>query len=109
MRSKGCEPYAYKWDRSHSTTELQSMYENLPSGEEANDNVSVAGRIMSRRAFGKLAFLTLRDHSGTIQLYCEKDTLSADHFENLKALVDIGDILGVTGTLKRTEKGLHYS
>lgn len=105
LRSKGCEPYAYKWDRSHSTSELQSMYENLPSGEEANDHVSVAGRIMSRRAFGKLAFLTLRDHSGTIQLYCEKDTLSADHFEHLKALVDIGDILGVTGTLKRTEKG----
>ncbi|XP_021714935.1 lysine--tRNA ligase, chloroplastic/mitochondrial-like isoform X1 [Chenopodium quinoa] len=106
LRSKGCEPYAYKWDRSHSASQLQLDYEHLSSGEEAtHDYVSVAGRIMGRRAFGKLAFLTLRDDSGTIQLYCEKDKLSQLEFDNLKSLVDIGDILGATGTLKRTEKG----
>ncbi|KAL2940679.1 Lysine--tRNA ligase chloroplastic/mitochondrial, partial [Bienertia sinuspersici] len=107
LRSKGCEPYAYKWDRSHTTRELQLIYEQLPSGQEADPShhVSVSGRIMSRRAFGSLAFFTLRDHSGTIQLYCEKDKLCEDQFEELKALVDIGDILGASGTLKRTEKG----
>uniref|UniRef100_A0A803N9J2 lysine--tRNA ligase n=1 Tax=Chenopodium quinoa TaxID=63459 RepID=A0A803N9J2_CHEQI len=106
LRSKGCEPYAYKWDRSHSASQLQLDYEHLSSGEEAaHDYVSVAGRIMGRRAFGKLAFLTLRDDSGTIQLYCEKDKLSQLEFDRLKSLVDIGDILGATGTLKRTEKG----
>ncbi|KNA11020.1 hypothetical protein SOVF_139070 [Spinacia oleracea] len=105
LRSKGCEPYAYNWDRSHSTKQLQSNYEHIPNGEEATDYVSVAGRIMGRRAFGKLAFLTLRDDSGTIQLYCEKDKLSEGQFAQLKALVDIGDILGASGTLKRTEKG----
>lgn len=108
LRSKGLEPYAYKWERTHSANELHSIYQHLSSGEEANnpsDCVSVAGRIMARRAFGKLAFLTLRDESGTIQLYCEKDKLSDDQFEQLKALVDVGDIIGVTGTIKRTEKG----
>lgn len=108
LRSKGLEPYAYKWERTHSANELHSIYRHLSSGEEANDPsdcVSVAGRIMARRAFGKLAFLTLRDDSGTIQLYCEKDKLSEDQFEQLKALVDVGDIIGVTGTIKRTEKG----
>lgn len=108
MRSKGLEPYAYKWERTHSADELHSIYQHLASGEEANgssDCVSVAGRIMARRAFGKLAFLTLRDDSGSIQLYCEKDELSEDQFEQLKALVDVGDIVGVTGTIKRTEKG----
>ena len=108
LRSKGLEPYAYKWERTHSANELHSIYQHLSSGEEANDPsdcVSVAGRIMARRAFGKLAFLTLRDDSGTIQLYCEKDKLSDDQFEQLKALVDVGDIIGVTGTIKRTEKG----
>lgn len=108
LRSNGSEPYAYKWDRTHYATELHSIYQDLSNGEEANDpshSVSVAGRVMARRAFGKLAFLTLRDDSGTIQLYCEKDKLSGDQFGQLKALVDIGDILGASGTIKRTEKG----
>ncbi|XP_062100087.1 lysine--tRNA ligase, chloroplastic/mitochondrial-like [Humulus lupulus] len=48
----------------------------------------------SRRAFGKLAFLTLRDDFGTIQLYCEKARFLSDQFDELKNLVDIGDILG---------------
>ncbi|XVF24681.1 hypothetical protein REPUB_Repub13aG0148100 [Reevesia pubescens] len=108
LRSKGLEPYAYKWDRSHSAKELQEIYKNLNNGEELDsesDNVSIAGRIVARRAFGKLAFLTLRDDSGTIQLYCEKERLLTDQFEQLKTLVDIGDILGASGSMKRTEKG----
>ncbi|PQM33089.1 hypothetical protein Pyn_04694 [Prunus yedoensis var. nudiflora] len=87
---------------------LQDIYKHLADGEESKsekDAVSVAGRIVARRAFGKLAFLTLRDDSGTIQLYCEKERLANDQFDQLKALVDIGDIVGVSGSIKRTEKG----
>ncbi|PON98034.1 Aminoacyl-tRNA synthetase, class II (D/K/N)-like [Trema orientale] len=108
LRSKGLEPYAYRWDRTHSANQLQETYRNLENGEEVNsekDHVSIAGRIVARRAFGKLAFLTLRDDSGTIQLYCEKGRLVSDQFEQLKNLVDIGDILGASGSIKRTEKG----
>ncbi|KAM7486793.1 hypothetical protein LguiA_002802 [Lonicera macranthoides] len=108
LRNKGFEPYAYKWDRTHSAHQLQEIYRNLSNGEESNtesDCVSIAGRIVARRAFGKLAFLTLRDDSGTIQLYCEKERLVNDQFERLKTLVDIGDILGASGSIKRTEKG----
>ncbi|XP_071698859.1 lysine--tRNA ligase, chloroplastic/mitochondrial-like [Rutidosis leptorrhynchoides] len=108
LRSKGFEPYAYKWDRTHSTNQLQEIYKHLGNGEESNDTndqVSISGRIVARRAFGKLAFLTLRDDSGTIQLYCEKERLIDDQFEQLKSLVDIGDILGASGSIKRTEKG----
>nr|XP_043636918.1 lysine--tRNA ligase, chloroplastic/mitochondrial [Erigeron canadensis] len=108
LRSNGCEPYAYKWDRSHSANQLQEIYKHLGNGEESNDqndHVSISGRIVARRAFGKLAFLTLRDDSGTIQLYCEKERLVDDQFEQLKSLVDIGDILGANGSIKRTEKG----
>ena len=78
LRSKGVEPYAYRWDRTHTASELQEIYRHLANGEESkdeSDNVSIAGRIVARRAFGKLAVLTLRDDSGTIQvcpfLYCE--------------------------------------
>lgn len=108
LRSKGFEPYAYNWDRTHTANQLQNIYRHLGNGEESNsenDLVSIAGRIVARRAFGKLAFLTLRDDSGTIQLYCEKERLSDDHFQHLKTLVDIGDILGASGSIKRTEKG----
>ena len=65
------EPYAYGWERTHSANQLQDIYKDLADGEEAEgekDAVSIAGRIVARRAFGKLAFLTLRDDSGTIQV-----------------------------------------
>lgn len=108
LRSKGFEPYAYQWDRTHTANQLQEIYKDLGNGEESNydgDNVSVAGRIVARRAFGKLAFLTLRDDSGTIQLYCEKERLVNEQFEQLKTVLDIGDIVGASGSIKRTEKG----
>ncbi|KAM5582239.1 lysine--tRNA ligase, chloroplastic/mitochondrial [Rosa sericea] len=108
LRSKGLEPYAYGWERTHSANQLQDIYKHLGNGEESKpdkDGVSIAGRIVARRAFGKLAFLTLRDDSGTIQLYCEKERLADDQFDQLKSLVDIGDIVGANGSIKRTEKG----
>ncbi|XP_038981758.1 lysine--tRNA ligase, chloroplastic/mitochondrial [Phoenix dactylifera] len=106
LRSKGYEPYAYKWDRSHTASQLQEIYSNLANGEECKEvSVSIAGRNVARRAFGKLAFLTIRDDSGTIQLYCEKESLAEDQFEQLKTFVDVGDILGASGSIKRTEKG----
>lgn len=106
LRSKGHEPYAYKWDRSHTANHLQEIYSHLGNGEECKeDSVSVAGRIVARRAFGKLAFLTVRDDSGTIQLYCEKENLVVDQFDRLKTYIDIGDIVGASGSIKKTEKG----
>lgn len=72
LRSNGLEPYAYKWDRTHNASQLQEIYKNLGNGEESNsekDYVSISGRIVARRAFGKLAFLTLRDDSGIIQVF----------------------------------------
>lgn len=71
LRSGGHNPFAYTWERSHGTAELQQMYKELPAGEVAeseDDRVSVAGRIMAKRTFGKLAFLTLRDSTGEIQV-----------------------------------------
>ncbi len=77
MREAGAEPYAYSYDPTHTSMELQKLYEGkLEGGEEDEDSdVAVAGRIMAKRVFGKLAFFTLQDEEGTIQLHLEKNRL----------------------------------
>ena len=111
IKDLGLNPYSYKWEISHHAQELQEKYADLPAGEEVADEVSIAGRIMVRRFMGKLAFASLQDETGTIQLYLEKKRINntmtdlVGAFNHLKKLSDAGDILGVKGTLKRTEKG----
>jgi len=112
IRQQGMNPYAYSWEVTHHANDLQTKFADLTNGEEVDFEVAIAGRIMTRRVMGKLAFFTLQDETGTIQLYLEKKRISesmadmdADAFKNLKQLTDIGDILGAKGTIKRTEKG----
>jgi lysyl-tRNA synthetase class 2 len=111
LKDLGLNPYGYKWESTHQAAELQEKYADLPSGEEVELEVSIAGRIMARRMFGKLAFFSLQDETGNIQLYLDKKKIDANMtkipkaFEQLKILTDTGDILGVKGTIKRTEKG----
>ncbi|MEC4805208.1 MAG: lysine--tRNA ligase [Jaaginema sp. PMC 1079.18] len=111
LKEAGLNPYAYQWQSTHCAEELQAKYADLGNGEEVADEVSVAGRIMARRVMGKLAFFSLQDETGTIQLYLEKKRLNASMteiespFNVLKKLSDTGDIIGVKGTIKRTEKG----
>jgi lysyl-tRNA synthetase class 2 len=112
LKQLGLNPYAYGWKSTHHAAELQAKFAELPSGEEVEIEVAIAGRIMARRVFGKLAFFTLQDETGAIQLYLEKKRIQenmgsqdAEAFEHLKQLTDAGDILGAKGTIKRTEKG----
>ncbi len=112
LKQLGFNPYAYHWESTHHAAQLQEKYANLPSGEAADLEVAIAGRIILRRIFGKLAFFTLQDETGTIQLYLDKQRIQegmadvdSDAFNHLKQLTDVGDILGVKGTIKRTEKG----
>ncbi|MCP9926583.1 lysine--tRNA ligase [Cyanobium sp. CH-040] len=106
-------PYALRFEPSHRTAELQERHADLPSGQERDVAVAVAGRVMTRRVMGKLAFFTLVDESGPIQLYLDKATLEAAQpdapppgaFGQITALVDAGDLIGVEGTLRRTDRG----
>ena len=111
LKALGQNPYAYHWKSTHHAAELQEKFADLPAGEEVDLDVAIAGRIIARRVFGKLAFFALQDDSGTIQLYLDKKRISEtmadvpDAFNHLKQLTDIGDIIGAKGTIKRTEKG----
>lgn len=119
MRDAGVEPYAYVYDPNRTASQLAKEYDGkLEPGEEDATNehttlgedkeIAVAGRIMARRVFGKLAFFTLQDETGIIQLQFDKKRLGerdADSFKNLKAWTDSGDIIGAKGTIRRTDKG----
>jgi lysyl-tRNA synthetase, class II len=112
FRQLGINPYAYHWESTHHTAQLQEKFVDLPSGEEVDFQVAVAGRVMARRFMGKLAFCTLEDETGKIQLYLEKQAIEEgmagtieNAFKTIEKLVDVGDIIGVKGTIKRTQKG----
>lgn len=112
LKQLGTNPYAYRWQSTHHAADLQEKYAELPNGEEVDVEVSIAGRILTRRFMGKLAFMTVQDETGTIQLYLEKKRIQAsmgesdpEAFKHLEQLSDAGDFIGVTGTLRRTDKG----
>ena len=109
LKDLGLNPYAYKWESTDHAAELQEKYADLGNGEEVDEAVAVAGRIIARRVFGKLAFFEIQDETGTIQLYLDKKRIGeqsvANAFNHLKKLTDTGDIIGAKGTIKRTEKG----
>ena len=108
LEDLGQGPYALTFAPSHRMAALQEAHADLPNGEERAVTVSVAGRVMTRRVMGKLAFFTLADETGTIQLFLEKAGLEAQQegwFKQITSLVDGGDWLGVTGILRRTDRG----
>jgi lysyl-tRNA synthetase class 2 len=111
LAALGQGPYAVRFEPSHRNAELQEAHADLANGEERDLAVAVAGRVMTRRVMGKLAFFTLADESGPIQLFIEKATLAAampedsEAFAHITSLVDAGDLIGVEGTLRRTDRG----
>ena len=85
LREQGVEPYALHFDPTDRMAQLQAAHTDLPNGEERDLNVAVAGRVMTRRVMGKLAFFTLSDETGTIQLFLEKSSLG-DTFTQLSLI-----------------------
>jgi lysyl-tRNA synthetase class 2 len=104
MREAGANPYPYRFDRSHELREVRSTWGDLEAGTETADTVTVAGRLMLMRDSGKLIFATLRDRSGEVQLFISKAVVGDDAFDAVKQL-DLGDWVGVSGTVMTTRKG----
>jgi lysyl-tRNA synthetase, class II len=101
LRSRGIEPYAYSFDRTHHAADARRV---LSEGMDEGPPVKVAGRVVAWRAHGKTAFAHLSDVSGRIQLYFRRDTLGEERFELLD-LLDLGDLIGVEGPVFRTKTG----
>ncbi len=104
LRDAGVNPYPYRFDRSHNLAEVRSEWGSLEPGAETENAVSVAGRLMLKREQGKLIFATVRDRSDEIQLFVSKAVVGDDAFADISAL-DLGDWVGVEGTVMTTRKG----
>lgn len=101
IRARGIDPYPHSYHLSHTIREVIALFEQ--QGDSSQD-VSLAGRVMSRRSIGKMSFLDIRDSSGKIQLSLRYDLLGKEKYEFLQD-IDIGDILGAKGKLFRTKSG----
>lgn len=99
LREQGIDPFGHRFERSCFS---QDIIENFDTME--GQTVSVAGRIMSIRGHGKVSFMELSDLKGTIQLFFKIDAVGEESFGRIK-LLDIGDIIGVTGEVFRTQRG----
>ena len=100
LMQAGCNPYQItKFDQTHHAQQIKDTYTD---GEDMN--VSVAGRIMSKRIMGKAGFAHLQDGSGSIQLYVSRDSLGEENYAAFKSM-DIGDIVGVKGYVFTTRTG----
>jgi len=106
LRSEGINPFANDFMASHTAGEVQVAHEQHDAAALAECTVSyaLAGRIMARRDFGKAAFLQLQDRSGRCQVYVAQEQLGEAVFALYRKL-DIGDIVGITGTPFRTKTG----
>lgn len=102
LREKGINPYPYKFVKTASAEELQEKYKDLPAGEETTDRYSVAGRVMAVRNTGM--FIDLMDDTGKIQIFSHKQNISEEKIKLIK-MIDIGDIVGFTGDIRRTPRG----
>jgi lysyl-tRNA synthetase class 2 len=106
LRARGADPYPARYQRTHTAQQAADLLARQEKGGGApGQEVSVAGRVTAMRVMGKRAFIDLRDGSGKIQADLRQDILGDDGYDSFVDLVDLGDFVGVTGTLFRTRTG----
>ncbi len=100
LQNAGKDPFVItKFDVTHHSAEIKDNFEELNEKE-----VVIAGRMMSKRVMGKASFCHVQDKEGTIQCYVARDNVGEDSYKDFKKM-DIGDIVGVTGTVFKTKTG----
>jgi lysyl-tRNA synthetase class 2 len=109
LRALGSDPYTPRSHRTHSSVEAIERFDSLErehgQGYDDPEEITVAGRVVSRRDMGKTVFSHLRDGQGQIQLYLRINELGEEAFERFNHLVDVGDFVQASGRLFRTRTG----
>ncbi|SHH82837.1 lysine--tRNA ligase [Virgibacillus chiguensis] len=106
FKEQGINPFGERFPRSHVASELKDLYDRYSKEEleSKEEQVTIAGRMMTKRGKGKAGFAHIQDISGQIQLYVRKDSVGEAAYEVFKTS-DIGDIVGVTGFMFKTKVG----
>ena len=100
LQAEGRDPFEItKFDRTHSAADVLARFDELEGS-----TVTIAGRMMSKRGMGKASFCDVMDRDGRIQCYVKVDEVGEDDYKLFKKF-DIGDMIGVTGTVFRTQRG----
>lgn len=100
----GQNPYPEHSELEDYVADIEAKYVDLADGEDTEDVVKIAGRVVAKRGQGKIMFIVVRDATAEIQLFCRINDMDEAAWNTLKAL-DLGDILGVTGVVVRTQRG----
>lgn len=100
----GQNPYPEHSELEDYVADIETKYADLADGEDTEDVVKIAGRVVAKRGQGKIMFIVVRDATAEIQLFCRINDMDEAAWNTLKAL-DLGDILGVTGVVVRTQRG----
>ncbi len=104
LRERGIEPYPVRFDRDTTAAAIRAEFGDLAAGADSGKVVHIAGRILGSRRHGGLDFADLQDESGEIQLMATRDAVGADELHEFSDL-DLGDWVGVEGTVIVTDKG----
>ena len=100
----GQNPYPEHSELEDYVADIETKYAELADGEDTEDVVKIGGRVVAKRGQGKIMFIVVRDATAEIQLFCRINDMDEAAWNTLKAL-DLGDILGVTGVVVRTQRG----
>jgi lysyl-tRNA synthetase, class II len=106
LREDGIDPFGKRFERTNLAMEIIEEYNDLEKEELEAKNISVtlAGRIMTKRGKGKAGFAHIQDLSGQVQIYVRKDAVGEERYKVFTS-ADLGDIVGVTGVVFRTQTG----
>ncbi|WP_017382091.1 lysine--tRNA ligase [Paenisporosarcina sp. TG-14] len=106
ISESGLDPFGGRFERSHLSDGIHSEFEQFSKEQldEAPHEVTIAGRIMTKRGKGKAGFAHLQDFGGQVQIYVRKDAIGDDAY-HLFTTADLGDIVGIRGNVFRTQVG----
>ncbi len=105
LREAGIDPFPHTFEKTHTCGEIIAAHSDLQTGEKRESTVvTLAGRIMTFRDMGKAAFFNIQDQTGRMQIYARIQELPEQEAKAFK-LVDLGDIVGLTGFVFKTQKG----
>lgn len=105
LKKEGIDPYPHKFEKTSNSLTIKEKYAKLKEDERTKDSVKIAGRVMTIRDMGNLAFSTIQDGQGKIQIVLQKGETPEKTMNLFSKLLDMGDFIGVEGIVFKTRRG----